>query len=135
MKSKYFKTHELVPEHIYKKYGEQAWRFIDSRLIESIDTLKEHFSTGTMTINNYVWNGDRHWSGLRTPISPWYSETSMHSFGKAIDAVFSDYTAEEVRLYITNNLKFFPHIKGLEKDVSWVHLDIRNEDELVVFSA
>ncbi len=86
-----------------------------------------------MTINNYHWNGDRQWSGLRTHASMYYSETSQHSFGRAIDAVFSDYTAEEVRLYIRNNLGFFPYIKGIEDDVKWLHIDVRNEDSLVTF--
>jgi len=134
MKSKYFKVHELVPKHLYEKYGEKAWKFIDNRLIAEIDKLKEHFNLGTATINNYYWNGDRHWSGLRTPESPYYSETSQHSFGRAVDMVFSDYTAEEVRNYIVNNSYEFPYIKGLELGVSWVHLDVRNEDHLITFN-
>lgn len=133
MKSRYFKIHELVPEHIYKSHGEKAWKLIDDRLIKSIDTLKEHFNLGTMTINNYFWNGDRYWSGLRTPESPYYSETSQHSFGRAADAIFSDYTAEEVRHYIIDNIHLFPHIKGLELGVSWLHVDVRNEDYLTRF--
>jgi len=133
MKSKKFKIHELVPPHIYKKFGKKAWRFIDSRLIESIDQLKEDFPKGTMTINNYKWKGNRKWSGLRTPKSPDYSETSMHSFGSAIDAVFSNYSAKEVRKFIINNPEKYPHIKGLEMGVSWLHCDTRNEDKLVKF--
>lgn len=135
MKSKYFKAHELVPSHIYAHYGDKSYRFIDSRLIETIDTIKEHFNLGTMTINNYAWNGDREWSGLRTPVSNWYSETSMHAHGKAIDAVFSDYSAEEVRNFIIENKNLFPHIKGIELGVSWLHIDTRNEDSLVLFNA
>jgi len=133
MQSKYFKIHELVPSHIFIKYGDNAWRFVDDRLISSIDTLKEHFPSGTLTINNYRWGGSREWSGLRTHGSKYYSETSMHSFGKAVDIIFSDYTADEVRLYIMNNKGFFPHIRGLEDTVKWVHLDTRNEDSLVLF--
>lgn len=134
MKSKYFKIHELVPEHIYEAYKEKGWKFIDSRLIETIDSLKGYFNLGTMTINNYYWNGDRKWSGLRMPSSPYYSETSQHSFGRAVDIVFSDYTAEEARNYIINNQDKFQYIKGLELDVSWLHIDIRNEDNIVLFN-
>lgn len=133
MKSKYFKIHELVPPHIFEKYGEGAWKFIDERLIASLDTLKEHFSTGTITLNNYKWKGTRKWSGLRTPESKWYSETSLHSHGKAGDMIFSNYTAEEVRHYIINNPAFFPYIKGIEDMVKWLHIDVRNEDQLVIF--
>ena len=133
MKSKYFEIHELVPPHLFEKRGEGCWRFIDERLIATIDTLKEHFSSGTMTINNYKWGGDREWSGLRTSQSPDYSPTSMHSFGKAIDCIFSHYSAEEVRLYILSNKGFFPYIRGMEDTVSWLHVDVRNEDELKLF--
>ena len=133
MKSKYFKAHELVPEHIYNERGLKSWELLDPRLIETIDALKEQFNVGTMTINNYFWNGDRHWSGLRTPGSKYYSETSQHSFGRAIDAVFSDYTAEEVRLYVIDNPKQFPHIKGIELGIDWFHCDLRNSNERKMF--
>lgn len=133
MKSKYFKVHELVPKKMYEKYGEKAWRYVDVRLIEMIDKLKEHFNLGTMTINNYFWNGDREWSGIRTPDSPNYSYGSQHSFANAFDIVFSHYSAEEVRNYIIDNPHEFQYIKGMELEVSWLHIDVRNEDEIVLF--
>ena len=135
MKSKYFKVHELVPKKMFEKYGEKSWRYVDVRHIEAIDILKEHFNLGTMTINNYFWGGSREWSGIRTPDSPWYSYGSQHSFANALDIVFSDYTAQEVREYIIENQNIFKHIKGLELGVSWVHIDVRNEDEMVLFTA
>jgi len=134
MKSEKFKIHELVPEKMYNRFGESAWRYIDEKLIKSIDLLKEHFPNGTITINNYVFGGNRHWSGLRTIESDYYSSTSMHSFGKAADMVFSEYKTEEVRQYIIDNPDLFPDIKGLELNVSWLHIDVRNEDKLVKFS-
>lgn len=133
MKSKYFKIHELVPKHIYQKYGEGAWRFIDIKLIATIDALKEHFNTGTITINNYKWNGPRQWSGFRTPESKYYSSTSMHSLGKAVDMIFSDYESDAVRLYIKNNPDEFPFVRGVEENITWVHVDCRNEDKVQYF--
>lgn len=133
MKSKHFKIHELVSKSIYDKKGEEAWRYVPSDLITAIDTIKERFPKGTMTINNYVWGGNRYWSGLRTSDSKYFSPTSMHSFMMAVDAVFSEYTADEVRADILENPSVYPTIKGLELNVSWVHLDIRNEDTLVTF--
>jgi len=135
MKSKYFKVHELVPRKMFEKYGEKSWRYVDVRHIETVDILKEHFNLGTMTINNYYWGGSREWSGIRTPESSYYSYGSQHSFANALDIVFSHYTAEEVRNYIMNNPQKFKHIKGLELGVPWVHLDLRNEDEMVLFTA
>jgi len=137
MTSKHFKIHELVPKVLYDTYGEKAWRYVDVRLIETIDKLKEVFSDGTMTINNYYWGGNREWSGIRTPDSKYYSVGSQHSYGNALDIVWSEYTAEEVRQYILNNQEEFPHIRRLEKDVSWCHLDLANTGvkEIVLFSA
>jgi hypothetical protein len=133
MVSKYFKIHELVPEYIFDKYGEKSWRFFNRELIRSIDALKETFPRGTVTINNWFWGGKFQWSGLRTPQSPVYSETSMHSMGKAADLKFSEYTADEVRDYILDNIKLFPFIKGLELGTSWVHIDCRNVPTLITF--
>jgi len=133
MKSKSFKIHEFVPKHIFDKFGEKAWRFINPKLIKTFDTIKERFPNGSVTINNYYWGGNRHWSGLRTPTSPHYSETSIHSLGGAGDAVFSDYTAEEVRQDIIDNPEVYPYVKGIEMEISWLHVDVRNEDEISLF--
>ena len=133
MISKRFKIQELVPESIYKKRGEKAWELLNPLLLETIDTIKERFPDGSMTINNWLWNGNREWSGLRTPDSPWYSMTSQHSFGNAIDAVFSKYTAEEIRQDIIDNPDIYPHVKGIETDISWLHIDVRNRKTVAIF--
>ena len=126
MQSIKFKIHELVPLKLFNTvHPDVLWRMIDPRLIETIDKLKEVFPNGSMTINNYMWGGDRGWSGLRTKDSSYYSPTSQHSLGKAIDCIFSAYDFEEVRQYILNNPDEFPHIGGIELNVSWLHLDVR----------
>ena len=136
MKSKHFKVHELVPKALYDKYGEKAWRYVPKALIRVIDDLKEKFPEGSMTINNYYWNGSREWSGIRTGDSKYYSIGSQHSYGNALDIVWSKYTAVEVRKYILEEYKagnpIYTELGGLEI-ASWVHLDVRNEDELVIF--
>jgi len=86
-------------------------------------------------LNNYKFGGTRLWSGLRTPDSPYYSETSQHSLGKAFDVVFKYVQAEEVREFILNNRDLFPYVTGLELDVSWLHFDVRNTNAIKVFNA
>ena len=137
MKSKHFLIHELVPKKMYKRYGEAAWRYIDRDMIADIDKLKEIFSNGTMTINNYKFGGSREWSGIRTPESKYYSYGSMHSYGKAFDIVFSEYDAEEVRQYILNNQDKFIAITRMEDGVSWLHIDKANtnKDVITMFKA
>lgn len=134
MKSKYFKAYELVSEQDYKILGDnKVFEIFDSNLLSYLDIIKSRFPHGSMTVNNWYWGGDRQWSGLRTPDSPNYNVKSMHSWGKAIDAVFSQYEAEEVRQYIVTNQRLFPRIKGIETDISWLHIDVRNRDELLLF--
>jgi hypothetical protein len=133
MKSKYFKIHELVPEHIYKKYGERAWWFINPELIKFIDLLKEKFPNGSMTINDYFWKGARNWSGLRTPEFSGYFEISQHNLGLAIDCIFSKYEESEVTKYVIDNPLEFPMIKGIEYDINWCHFDCRNSDTIIKF--
>ena len=126
MKSTKFKIHELVPLRLYNSVHEDVlWGMIDDKLIETIDYLKELFPEGSMTINNYMWGGERGWSGLRTKDSSYYSPTSQHSIGKAVDIVFSAYTTDEIRQYILDNPSEFPHVGGIELLVSWLHLDVR----------
>ena len=133
MISRYFKVHEFVPKELYAKYGDGSWRFVDARLIATMDVIKKRFSKGTIEINNYMFGGSREWSGIRNPKSSWFSEYSMHTFGNALDFIASDYTAEEIRNDIIENPNIYPHVKGLELGKSWVHLDVRNSQTLVLF--
>ena len=130
MKAKHFKIHELVPLHIYKARGEKAWSLIDDRLIMLIDELRDTF--GRATINNYYYGGKREWSGLRTPESSYFSPYSQHTFGRAADIIFNDISAEDVRECIIDKpdkfLAICPSIT-LEDDVSWLHIDVRNESD------
>ncbi len=135
-KCKHFVIEELVPPQVFKDRGQKAWELLDVRALMTIDALREKF--GSMTINNWKWNGDRQWSGLRTSDSPYYSPYSQHSFGRAFDCIFKDISTEEVRVYILENPEEFPYIKGIELDgtkikVSWLHFDVRNVDTLSTF--
>jgi len=139
-KSKYFKIHELVPEKLYESVHEDLlWSMIDSRLITVIDKLKEKFNHGTMTINNYYWNGDRKWSGIRTKDSKYYSDGSQHSIGNAVDIIFSNYNASDIREYILENQDEFPGIGGVEDfdGMGWVHIDTRDRrnSKIIVFGS
>jgi hypothetical protein len=134
MISKYFVIEELVDKATYEARCQLAWELIDPRLITFIDKLKAKFPNGTCTVNNWKWGGDRQWSGLRTPESPYYSKYSQHTFGRAIDCIFSDYTTKEVREYIIKYQEDFPEVKGVEI-AGWCHFDLRNtvDDKLKVF--
>lgn len=128
--SEHFAPHELVPRHIYEARGVKAYQCIDDRLLMLTDMLRELFNC-PLTINNYMWGGDREWSGLRTCDSPYYSPTSQHTFGRAFDIIVKDYTADQARSMVKqwfNEGKFSGIVDSitLEEGVNWLHIDIRN---------
>lgn len=134
-KCKHFKIHELVPPQVYKDRGEKAWELLDIRMLKTIDRLRDCY--GSMTINNYFWGGDREWSGLRTPDSPYYSKYSQHTFGRACDCLFKDVSSEQVRQDLLNNPYTFEYIgeyiESLELGVSWLHFDVRNCERIKTY--
>ncbi len=123
-KCKHFKAHELVPQKIYSRYGEKSFQFLDDRLLMTLDFIREMF--GETTINNYHWDGNREWSGLRTSDSPYYSSTSQHTFGRAADCIFNEPDVFDIQEYILTHQKNFPFIRGIETEVSWLHIDVGN---------
>jgi hypothetical protein len=50
-KSQYFDLVELVCPHVYYKYGEWLWQFIDERLLKTLDFIRS--KNGPVFVNNY----------------------------------------------------------------------------------
>lgn len=132
-KCKYFALYELVPRQVYEERGDKAWELLDDRLLISLDRLRARY--GSTTVNNWYWGGNREWSCLRTPGSPFYKPYSQHSFGRSADCIFKHTTAEKVRNDILENpnAKSFELIMSLELDVSWLHFDVRNTDRIKTY--
>lgn len=136
MKSKYFTIEEFVSPEVYKKYGESAWQFIDERLIETMDTIREYFGK-PVTINDWVFGGNLKQRGLRTNVDQIVIDktlqnklyVSQHVLGKAADFNIAGYTVKEVYEAIKANSKLFKHIKRMEhidSTPTWVHIDLAN---------
>lgn len=133
-KCKYFQIHELVPPSIYNSRGEKAWELLNLSALIMIDRLRLRY--GSITINNWFWNGNRLWSGLRIPNSPYYRSTSQHSFGRAFDLLFSDVTVDEVRQDILKSPNHidFKLINAVELNTTWLHIDCRNCNRIKTFT-
>lgn len=132
-KCKHFKIHELVPPRIFEQYESKAWMFLDERMLITLDRLRARY--GPITVNNYFWGGEREWSGLRTPDSPFYSPGSQHTFGRAADCLFSMTTADKVRTDILADQDgdTYKLITAIEMGVSWLHFDTRNCERIKCF--
>ena len=121
-----FNIEEFVDETTYNKFRSNSIWFIDPRVIKIAQALRNHF--GAITINNWMSGGNREWSGLRTNKSSYYSSYSQHTFGRAIDMLFKDYTAAEIRYKIKENEHYWFElgIRAIEENVNWVHVDVRD---------
>jgi len=129
-----FKVEELVPKEVLNDLGDLAILCMDVKLLITAQALRNNLGKA-MTINNYLLAKKEGFSqrGLRTPTSPYFKKTSLHSSGQAIDFTANDMTADEVRLHILTNLDKYPYLKGLETGCSWVHVDVRESKDLVIF--
>ena len=133
-KCKHFTIKELVSPRVYKKRGDKAWSLFDDRILKVADLLRDNF--GVCIINDGKFKN----SGFRTSFSKWFRMFSQHTFGRALDMKFKDYTAISVRHDLIN--KWESKWKFLFKEigvasitlecgdsVTWVHIDIRNAPE------
>jgi len=134
---KHFLIQELVSEAVFNKYGSFAWNFFDPRLLETMDFICELFgSSAKITINNWLTEKNPKYifdeRGLRENTCPMMRDKtkkgliylSGHPLGKAFDFDVEGYSAEETRQVIIKSKHKLPYPIRLEKDVTWVHLDI-----------
>ena len=138
MKATFFNITELVCKHVFDKYGETSWQFLDPRLIETLDFIREDLNR-PIEINNYYWGGHDTQSGLRCNLCNLVkSKTdkgqvymSAHIEGQAADFSVKDLTAEAVRKWLKQHEDRLPYPIRLEAGVNWVHLDVRDAGEKV----
>lgn len=129
---RFFKPHELVPPDVYKSRGRRSLELVDERVLVTLDNLRARF--GPIVINDWYWKGKFRESGLRTPGCSYYSPTSQHTFGRAMDCHFHKVTSEAVRQYVLAHRNAFPHISFMETDISWFHFDVRNCRRIMLWS-
>ena len=144
MKCRNFEIRELVSRKVFQDRGESAWQLFDPRLLAVIDRLVDKF--GACVVNDWPFGGKMEYRGYRgrrdLPKSHFtrgagqdtYSlDYDQHIHGRAIDCHFKKISVPEVRNYILANPQEFPEIKGIELDVSWLHIDVRNSDKVMAF--
>lgn len=130
----YFGIKELVCRHVYEQWGERSWQFLDDRLLDTLAVIREKIDKPIM-VNNWARGGAYSQRGLRCNVCQLVREKTdlqkvyltAHLQGKAVDFNVSGMGAEEVRQWIVKNQILLPYPIRLEKNVSWVHLDVRND--------
>lgn len=135
-----FKIYEFVCPHIYKQFGEAAWNYFDERLLEVVLWIRKTINM-PMTINNWKGGGTLSQRGMRCNLCEEVKKKdraylSSHIFGKGVDFNVMGYTAEEVRQWLEKHKNEIPYPIRLEKDKTWVHLDVcnRTNEKIVYFN-
>lgn len=132
---KYFNIKEFVPVAVYEDMGENAWILFDPRLLYTVEKLRIDIAQ-PFIINNWHSGGTRQYSGYRPCNCPIGAKYSAHMRGCAVDIIIPGMEADDVRQYIIRNQKKYEYITGMEKDVSWLHIDTANRktDGIYLFS-
>jgi hypothetical protein len=126
----HFKAVELVPKALYQKYKSRGdnwfWQTIfDERLLIVIDAIRTSF--GSMTINDWSWQGSNQYRGFRPPNCGVGATLSQHRFGRAADLIPKDIHPDEIRDHIIahQHETIWSLVGALEMDISWLHVDVR----------
>ena len=130
---KRFQLHELLPEDFYKKnkvYGHTLWYLFDDRLLRTADRLSIIY--GGMTANTWFTGGIHQYRVWRPFDCKVGADLSQHKWGRALDLIPINSTAEIIRQDILANpmSNEFRYITCIEKDISWLHIDVRNWDKI-----
>lgn len=136
----YFDLEELVCPHVFKKYGNTAWQFFDSRLLITIDKIRERIGKPVF-INDWNEGGKLDERGFRCiqcdtvnrAIAENKLYVSPHMTGQAVDFDVQGLLAEEVRQWIIKNQNLWPYPIRLEAGVSWIHVDTRDAEQGKVY--
>ena len=127
----YFSIKELVCKHVFNKFGEKAWQFLDTELLHTMLVIRKSLNKAII-VNNWASGGTFMQRGCRCnlcqiPKDKTVANTlymSSHINGAGVDFDVRGMTAQEVRNWITANQVLLPYPVRLEDKVTWVHLDI-----------
>lgn len=127
--SQNFTLQEFVPEIVHKQFGDKAIQFVDPKIIQVVETLRQ-FIGKPVTVNNWNSGGQYQESGFRHPYTDTGAKLSQHKFGRAADVKVEGMTSKQVYDFvIVNKLKLMAAglttVENIAATPSWVHLDVR----------
>lgn len=121
----FFDVEELVCDHTFAKWGENAWQFLDTAYLHTLLVVRKNILERPMMCNY----AGMHQRGLRCNMCELVAEKrsvylSSHILGKAGDFTVDGMTAGEAREKIKKHAHLLPYPIRMEKDVSWLHIDV-----------
>lgn len=131
---KYFVISELVCDHVFAKWGEQAWKFLDTNYLWALLVIRRDI----IKLPMWCTSKTQKQRGLRCNRcdlvkSKNYPYLSAHLLGKAGDFTITGMKASAAREKIKANADLLPCKVRLEKwdstgkEISWVHIDVIDE--------
>ncbi|MFH1623537.1 MAG: hypothetical protein ABID54_00085 [Pseudomonadota bacterium] len=135
---KFFQSYELIPKVAYGLLKDRPWviwQLFDSRTLYTGDKIRQRY--GKMIANTWYWKGEHQYRGWRPPDCRIGADYSQHRFGRALDLVSVETTAEEIRRDIKagktgSDGSIFQYITCIEDGVGWLHFDVRNYKGLLI---
>lgn len=136
----YFTAKELVCPHIYARFGEGSWQFLDTDYLHVLLVLRRDIFGVPMLCNH----GASYERGMRCNLcnivkSKTKAYLSAHVLGKAGDFTVTGMGAEQARQRIIANADKLPCKIRLEAGVTWLHIDtmaqIGQQDKVYLFKA
>jgi hypothetical protein len=136
--SDHFILQEFVPQDVFVRYGNMSTRFIDKRIVDIAEFLRDYFGGFPLTINNWVWDGQYNYSGFRPPNCDIGASMSSHKRGTAIDIKIKGINPLYIQDTIKDNQNTFldAGITSIEYGTpTWTHVSCEwmNRDNLHVF--
>lgn len=121
---KFFKVEELVCNHIYARWDEASWQFLDTNYLHALLIIRRDILKSPMICNFST----AHQRGMRCNRCEIVKNKanvylSSHIFGKAGDFTVSGMSAEDARQKIKSNVHLLPCNIRIEGGVSWLHID------------
>ena len=136
----YFSLNELVCKHVYDKFGDFAWTFLDEKVVITLDTIRRLIGK-PITVNTWADGSEFSQRGLRCNICSLVKEKTLanqlymsaHILGMAMDFDVEGMSADEVRVWIAVNKDKLPYNIRLERGTAWVHLDVYDNGTKLTF--
>lgn len=124
-----FYLDEFIDPATYAKFGSRSISFIDIRLVEGIQFMRNHM--GSLTVNNWATGGQYKLSGLRPFDTKIGAKWSQHKYKCAADVKSSKYSPAELfaflreheELYIKN--QWVTTVENIKATPTWLHCDNR----------
>jgi len=126
-KPSYFQIYELVPAETFASVPKHIlWNLFDNRILITADWLRKRY--GKAIANTWYWKGEHQYRGWRPGNCKIGAEYSQHKFGRALDLVFTEISAYDIRqnIFADPFHPDFEFITCLETNIDWLHFDCRN---------